>query len=356
MARPTFTQMELLEQIAEMDARTDPPIGFPPLVTAMCLLPGVKPTLPKVRPVEEHRVLSRSHNGWTATWTAGINPKDGSNVGLPYGPKGRLLLAFLGGYAVRHKTPMIELGPSQSGFMKELGLAASGGRTGSKTLVGEQVRRLVRAQLVVERDFDDDPRYLTDEGAGMRIARSWKVWWDRSGENPTHPVEGSYIELSKDFYDEIIDHSFPLNLDALRIFGDSALAMDLYAWLTYRLRQLTKPVTLTWEQLTAQFGKNGLPDVGAPNRARSRAVAENKRNILAQLPTVLAVYHQAKVEETKFGLELRPSPPHVPERGMHGLRRAQAAASLPARRTAAAAADEASPVPSQPDRCQRSTR
>lgn len=310
-----------------MDQREDAPIGYPPLVTAMCLLPGTKPA-------QDRRVWQRTNGRWSMTWTAGTNLTDGSSVGLPYGPKARLLLAFLGGYAVRNRTPMIELGPSQNGFMTALGLASSGGQTGSRLRVGEQVRRLVRSQLEVGRD-GADPNFLTDEGAGMRFARSWRLWWDRS-DNPTHPVEGSYIELSKDFYDEILDHSFPLNLDALLILDDSALAIDLYAWLTYRLRTVQKPVTVSWENLTAQFGKDGLPETG---RARSRAVSELKRNVRAQMGKVLAVYHTAKVEDTDYGLLLRPSPPHVPERGMHGLRRAQSVVTLPARRRAAAAAD-----------------
>lgn len=335
MARPTNTQMSLLDAIAEMDQREDLEIGFPPLATAMSLMPGTKPP-------QTQRIWTKKNGRWSATWTAGTKVSDGSSWGLPWGPKGRLWIAYLGGRALRNHDPMIELGASQTAFMRDFGLAASGGSTGSKGLVGDQVRRLVRANLITEADEDDPAGLVGDEGGGMRIAQSWSLWWDRS-DNPTHPVKGSYILLDPLFYETIGKHPLPLNLDALRILCGSALAIDLYSWLTYRLRQLNKPVTVTWEQLTVQFGKAGLPDVGTPNSARSRAVSETKRNIRAQMPTVLAVYHKAKVFDSTHGLILYPSPPHVPERGLHGTHRAQAAASLPARRKEAAAADDKRP-------------
>ena len=332
MARPTSTQMSLLDAITEMDQREELEIGFPPLATAMSLMPGTKPPLTQ-------RVWTKKNGRWSATWTAGTRVTDGSSWGLPWGPKGRLWIAYLGGRALRNNHPMIELGASQSAFMRDFGLAASGGSTGSKGLVGDQVRRLVRANLITEAGEDDiGAGLVADEGGGMRIAQSWSLWWDRS-ENPTHPVKGSYIMLDPLFYATIDKHPLPLNLDALRILCGSALAIDLYSWLTYRLRQLTKPVTVPWEQLTVQFGKAGLPALGTPNSARSRAVSETKRNIRAQMPTVLAVYHKAKVIDSAHGLILHPSPPHVPERGLHGAHRALAAGSLPARRKQAAAAD-----------------
>lgn len=32
------------------------------------------------------------------------------------------------------------------------------------------------------------------------------------------------------------------------------MRLDLYVWLSYRLRNLSKPTTVTWSQLEAQFG------------------------------------------------------------------------------------------------------
>ena len=332
MARPTTTQMSLLDAIAEMDQREDPEIGFPPVATAMSLMPGTK------LPISV-RAWAKENGRWAVSWTAGTNPRTGAGTGLPGGGKGRLLVAFLAGRAVRNKHPMIELGASEAGFMRDLGMAASGGKGNSKDLVGEMALRLVRSSIVAELDPGAvGAKLIGGQGDGMRIAQSYSLWWARS-ENSTHPVEGSYIHLDPLFWQMIKDHPLPVNLDALRILAGSALAQDLYSWLTYRLRQLEHPITVSWEQLTHQFGTKGLPPEGTPNSGRSRAISETKRNIRKQMPTVLAVYHKAKVYDTDRGLELRPSPPHVAEKGLHAYHRAIAAASYPNRRKAAAAAD-----------------
>lgn len=336
MARPTTTQLSLLEAIQEMDQRENPEIGYPPVATAMSLMPGEK------LPISV-RAWAKENGRWAVSWTAGTDPRTGEGTGLPGGGKGRLLVADWAGRALRNNHPMIELGLSEAGFMRDLGLAASGGRGNSKALVGEMALRLVRSSIVAELD-QGDSKYVGGEGNGMRIAQSYSLWWARS-ENSTHPVKGSYVLLDPLFWQLIQDHPLPLNLDALRLLAHSALAQDLYSWLTYRLRQLEHPITVSWEQLTKQFGNKGLPPVNTANSGRSRAISETKRNIRKQMPTVLAVYHKAKVYDTDRGLELRPSPPHVPERGLRGVHRAIAASSYPARQRAAAAADAAGQRP-----------
>jgi hypothetical protein len=74
-----------------------------------------------------------------------------------------------------------------------------------------------------------------------------------------------------------------------------------------------------------QFGSSGNPD-------NSRDLYDFKRDFKAHLVKVLAVYHEARVEPTENGLKLMPSPPHVPVRGTHMMRRAQRAATAPKRR------------------------
>jgi hypothetical protein len=65
-----------------------------------------------------------------------------SHVGLPYGSKPRLLIAFLTTEAVKSKNRDIVLGDSLSDFMRELGLMPTGGRWGSITSLKQQMTRL----------------------------------------------------------------------------------------------------------------------------------------------------------------------------------------------------------------------
>lgn len=332
MARPTFTEMTLLDDIQKMDQREDPDIAYPPVATAMALMPGTK------LPLSE-RVWTKGNGRWVTSWIAGTNARTGNGTGLPGGGKGRIIVAKFAQLAVRNQHPLIEMPGSEAGYMRELGLAASGGAGNSKALTAEMTMRVVRSSIVAQYDPGAaGAKFIGGAENGMRFCQSFNLWWSRD-DKFEHPVAGSYVMLDPLFYQLIKEHPLPLNLDALRILAGSALAQDLYSWLTYRLRTLEHPVTVTWEQLTHQFGTKGLPPVDAPKSGRSRAISEAKRNIRKQMPMVLAVYHKAKVFDTDRGLELRPSPPHVPERGMHGVHRAISAASYAERKKAAAAAD-----------------
>ena len=63
----------------------------------------------------------------------------------------------------------------------------------------------------------------------------------------------SKIELGEDFFNEIIRHPVPLDMNTLKALKRCALGLDLYLWLTYRTFALTRPLRLSWKHL-CQFG------------------------------------------------------------------------------------------------------
>jgi hypothetical protein len=76
--------------------------------------------------------------------------------------------------------------------------------------------------------------------------------------------------------------------------------LDVYAWLVHRLFHLTRPNTVTWAQLSGQFGHG----YSQPRKFRHFFMDSLKR--------VLAVYPEARVKPGDLGLLLTPSRPHVP--------------------------------------------
>ena len=62
----------------------------------------------------------------------------------------------------------------------------------------------------------------------------------------------SKIELGEKFFQEIIAHPIPLDMNTLKALKRSPLGLDLYLWLTYRT--LTRPMRLSWKPLYRQFG------------------------------------------------------------------------------------------------------
>ena len=70
------------------------------------------------------------------------------------------------------------------------------------------------------------------------IASRTEFWWD-----PKRPDErmlwDSKIRLGEEFFQEIIHHPVPLNMNILKALKRSSLGLDLYLWLTYRTFLLT---------------------------------------------------------------------------------------------------------------------
>jgi hypothetical protein len=108
-----------------------------------------------------------------------FDPQTGTSrcIGIPYGTVPRLLLFWTTTEAVRTKSRKLELGSSLSAFMRELGLAPTGGRWGSIPRLHEQMNRLFRAKI----SFDVGPEASSgDQGAAwldMQVAPrgEWKV-------------------------------------------------------------------------------------------------------------------------------------------------------------------------------------
>ena len=90
---------------------------------------------------------------------------------------------------------------------------------------------------------------------------------------------------------------------ALQALKQSPLALDIYAWLTYRLNYLRKPTEIPWQALQTQFGADYATD--------TQGVRNFKKAFLHHLKKVLRVYPQARVNDGDHGLLLRPSQPHV---------------------------------------------
>lgn len=220
-----------------------------------------------------------------------------SDIGLPYGSYPRLLLSWLTTEAVCTHSPVLELGPTLSGFMAELGLIPAGGRWGTIDRLRDQMRRLFSSTLSCS--YNDKTR---DTTAGFRITKGYTLWWDpKTPEQP--PLWKSKVILSQDFFEEIIKKPVPVDMRAFKALKQSPMALDIYCWLTYRMSYLSKPTGIPWPALQLQFGTEYAQD--------AQGIRNFKRKFLNQLMAVLVVYPEAKVEAEDHGLLLKPSKPHV---------------------------------------------
>jgi len=216
-----------------------------------------------------------------------------SKIGLPYGSIPRLLLSWVTTEAVRTRSPVLELGPTLSDFMAELGYTPTGGEKGDITRLRNQMTRLFSSSISCIYDDKSKTRIVN-----VNIAEEACLWWNPKTPDQL-PLWKSTITLGSGFFKEIIEKPVPIDIRALKLLKRSPMALDIYCWLTHRLFYLQKPVEIPWAGLQLQFGAD---------YTRER---DFKAAFLQHLRAVGVVYPEAKVEEGERGLILKPSRPHV---------------------------------------------
>ena len=265
--------------IEDADAREAGALGF--MARAM-----VQATLPH-RKVDS-TYFERRNGAFTLTMQA--LPK----IGLPYGALPRLLLAWTTTEAVKTKSRELELGDSMSAFMAELGLTATGGKTGSITRLKNQTRRLFTATVAAS--YEDENHI---EDMGYRLADRSVLWW-HSKDPEQVGLWKSTVTLSEQFFNEVIDRPVPIDMRAMKALKQSPMALDIYTWLTYRMSYLKRPTVIHWAAVATMFGSN------------YKQLKHFKLAFIEELNRVMVVYPKVWVEVTDDGFMVKPSPTHIP--------------------------------------------
>lgn len=217
------------------------------------------------------------------------------DVGLPYGPKPRLVLYHLNAEALRTRSPLIELEKNLSAFVKRtLGLAGHGRNILS---VREQLTRLAASDFRIGKSDADNS--ITVHG---RILNGLKLWTPQDlRKRVLWPAQ---VQFSQEYFDSLMSHAVPLNEAAMGRLAHNAMALDTYAWLAQRLHRIerSKSVMVSWGSLAQQFG-SGYAQVREFRRVFKRTLAQVK-----------VVYPDAKFELSEAGMRLEQSKPPVARR------------------------------------------
>lgn len=211
---------------------------------------------------------------------------------VPFGPKARLLMIHLCSEAVRQKSPTIEIADNLTGFMRDMGYPATGGKRGTLAAFKEQLNALAAARMsiAVWDGHRSSERFIQPFSA-------IDVWF------PTNPHElmlwPTTLTFSMDFYDSLTRHALPLNVDAVRAFAGSARKLDLYFWLGYRMTNIDRPKVIPWTALQEQFGEG-------------YATERNfRRDFDAALDDIKDVFKKLPAKLTEEGLSLKPIGPEL---------------------------------------------
>lgn len=215
-------------------------------------------------------------------------------IGYPYGNIPRLILFYVCTQSIQTKNKIISLDKTLSAFMQNIDLDVTGGRWGTINRFKDQFRRLFTASIDFTGDFEN---VTIDKSAA--IASKVQLWWNTHDPNQASLFD-SYIELTEEFYNEIMTYPIPVDMGIVSAIKQSPLALDLYTWLTHRIVSITKPTRVPWKLLALQLGA----DYQRLNNF-SASAKEALRKICALWPNL-------KIEESRGGIILKPGTPSVP--------------------------------------------
>ncbi len=256
--------------------------------------------LPYRDPGDEVRLWSRRNGYLRLEVQAGraydSRVDDFMDVGLPFGPKPRLVLYHLNAEALRTQSPVLELEDSLTAFVKRtLGLDA-GGR--NIRIVKDQLTRLSASDFRIGTSQED--RSLTLKGS---IVDGFELWTPRDSKQRV--LWPSTVQFSQRYFESLMKHAVPLNEAAVARLSHNAMALDVYTWLAQRLHRVDAEkggVLVPWVGLKDHFGQGyGRMD-------------NFKRVFRITLRQVKAVYPESKFQLDDRGMNLRHSRPPVGKR------------------------------------------
>ena len=277
-----FTQADQVSQLVTA-SEADADLGFMVRLLALCSLPRTNPG--------NQKEYKRVNGPYTLYMIAGGGNK------LPYGNLPRLLLAWVCTEAVRTQSRELVLGKSLSKFMRTLGVYNSGGQP--QTRLRNQMKRLFGCTVSLIYEDEHGEQFVSS-----LIAERGEFWWnERKPDQPS--LWNSKIELGEKFFNEIIRHPVPLNMNTLTALKRSTLGLDLYLWLVYRTFSLRAPLRLTWKQLYCQFGAH-------PAKARDNNTVQAFRyKVLRELKKIKLAWPELNYATAKGVLILLPSIPAI---------------------------------------------
>ena len=290
-ARHHFTQLDQVDQLVRA-READPDLGFMARLMALC-------SLPRTNPGNRLQYVRRNGPYSLIMIAGGLNK-------LPFGNLPRLLLAWVSTEAVKTQSPVLVLGNSLAEFMRKLGMQDdSGSPRGDRMRLRNQMDRLFSATLqFIYKDRLDDSTQVKDTFTSPVARKTHVVWNPRRPDAPV--LWESTVELGQDFFQELILHPVPLDMNILKALKRSSLGLDLYLWVAYRTFTLKRPLRLSWRQLYRQFGAH-------PASASDHRTVQNFRSeVLRELKKIKTAWSKLNYTTAKGALILSPSISVIP--------------------------------------------
>lgn len=241
-------------------------------------------SLPYRDPGDETRTWERLNGDVHLKVLAGeaMHPQQGRfvPVGLPFGPKCRMVLMHINQRALVMESPHVEIEETLSKFVRKVLNLDPKGR--NMRVVKDQLARL--SASAIRLGIVRDGHALT---VNSQIVTAFDIWFPK--DERQRVLWPSTVTLSSDYFQSLLKHAVPLDESHIAALSHSSLALDVYAWLAQRLHRVPvgKPAQISWASLHAQFGQGYNPEHMYKFRQVFRVA----------LKEVLTLYKGARVEE-----------------------------------------------------------
>jgi hypothetical protein len=246
-------------------------------------------SLPYRNPGDEARTWERINGDVHLKVLAGeaMHPDKGRlvEVGLPFGPKCRMVLMHINQRALVTESPHVEVEDTLSKFVRNVLQLDSKGR--NMRVVKDQLARLSASSIRL--GIVRDGHAVT---VNSQIVTAFDVWFPK--DDRQRVLWPSTVSLSLDYFQSLMNHAVPLEEAHIAALSHSSLALDIYAWLAQRLHRIPvgKPARVSWVALHSQFGQGYNPEYMSKFRQVFRVA----------LKEVLTLYKAARVEDDDASL------------------------------------------------------
>jgi hypothetical protein len=223
-------------------------------------------------------------------------------LGLPYGPKPRLILIHLSTEAIRSGSPVVEVGDSVTAFA---------GRLQGRPPTGPELR-LFKGQLAALAAATIRLGFAKSEERAKtvttQIVQDFDVWMPKDGRQRV--LWPSTVCLSPAYFASLQDHAVPLDEHAVAALATSCMALDVYCWLAQRLHRVptSRPLLVPWAALKSQFGWH------------YDRMADFKKRMRPVLAEVRAQYPDARFDLSHGGMLLHYSRPPIAPKTVPALK------------------------------------
>ncbi len=266
----------------------------------------------------------RKNGPETVTWQAGTGQDENGetvSIGLPYGMMARLIGIWCASEAYRTRSRKLVLGDNLADFMEQIGIEReqqSGGARGNITQVREQADKLFSSHISVRVEAArDGSRPLEHHQTSVAVGHTLWLKQSETRRRKTQIDQMDMLEstviLSQEYYDMAIKNPVPVDANTIRkLRGDargSAMAFDLYVWLTRRMSYEEEFRLVSWNATMLQFGSTVTPT------SSRQAIRKYKLALTNALECVLDAYPKANARIVEKGILVGPGGTDVPPKG-----------------------------------------